>query len=206
MFKAVLLGQWHKLSDPELEHSLVTRLDFLLFCGFDEMGIPDHSTLCRYRNWPGQDDTLATLLNLINAQLAAQGLKIKKAQAAVIDATLIQSAGAVRKKALKIDAQGEISVSAASKDEEARWAKKGNKYTLGYKQHTRTDEEGYIEKLYITPANAHESKHLAPLLAGVKAHTTVYADKGYESKANQAQLQKRKLIDGIMRRAQRNTA
>ncbi|EOB90875.1 hypothetical protein NM606_0995, partial [Neisseria meningitidis NM606] len=27
MFKAVLLGQWHSLSDPELEHSLITRID-----------------------------------------------------------------------------------------------------------------------------------------------------------------------------------
>ena len=35
---------------------------------------------------------------------------------------------------------------------------------LGYKQHTRTDAEGYIEKLHITPANAHECKHLSPLL------------------------------------------
>ncbi|MBP3091443.1 transposase, partial [Neisseria meningitidis] len=26
MFKAVLLGQWHSLSDPELEHSLITRI------------------------------------------------------------------------------------------------------------------------------------------------------------------------------------
>ena len=25
MFKAVLLEQWHSLSDPELEHSLITR-------------------------------------------------------------------------------------------------------------------------------------------------------------------------------------
>ena len=36
MFKAVLLGQWHSLSDPELEHSLITRIDFNLFgvvCG-----------------------------------------------------------------------------------------------------------------------------------------------------------------------------
>ncbi|EQD03530.1 iS4 family transposase, partial [Neisseria meningitidis NM045] len=33
-------------------------------------------------------------------------------------------------------------------------------YKLGYKQHTRTDAEGYIEKLHITPANAHECKHL----------------------------------------------
>ena len=25
MFKAILLGQWHSLSDPELAHSLITR-------------------------------------------------------------------------------------------------------------------------------------------------------------------------------------
>ncbi|RQJ62998.1 transposase, partial [Neisseria meningitidis] len=31
MFKAVLLGQWNSLSDPELEHSLITRIDFNLF-------------------------------------------------------------------------------------------------------------------------------------------------------------------------------
>ena len=48
MFKAVLLGQWYSLSDPELEHSLITRIDFNLFCRFDELSIPDYSTLCRY--------------------------------------------------------------------------------------------------------------------------------------------------------------
>ncbi len=37
MFKAVLLGQWHSLSDPELEHRLITRIDFNLFCRFDEL-------------------------------------------------------------------------------------------------------------------------------------------------------------------------
>ena len=40
MFKAVLLGQWHSLSDPELEHSLITRIDFNLFCRFDELSPP----------------------------------------------------------------------------------------------------------------------------------------------------------------------
>ncbi len=38
MFKAVLLG-----SDSELEHSLITRIDFNLFCRFDELSIPDYS-------------------------------------------------------------------------------------------------------------------------------------------------------------------
>ena len=69
MFKAVLLGQWHSLSDPELEHSFITRIDFNLFCRFDELSIPDYSTLCRYRNWLAQDDTLSELLQLINRQL-----------------------------------------------------------------------------------------------------------------------------------------
>ena len=39
MFKAVLLGQWHSLSDPELEHALAVRADFLVFCDFDDIGI-----------------------------------------------------------------------------------------------------------------------------------------------------------------------
>ena len=42
----------HSLSDPELEHSLITRIDFNLFCRFDELSIPDYSTLCHYRNRP----------------------------------------------------------------------------------------------------------------------------------------------------------
>jgi len=75
MLKAVLLEQWHSLSDPELEHSLITRIDY--------------STLCRYRNWLAQDDTLSELLELINRQLTEKGLKIEKASAAVIDATII---------------------------------------------------------------------------------------------------------------------
>ena len=75
MFKAVLLGQWHSLSDPELEHSLITRIDFNLFCRFDELSIPDYSTLCRYRNWLAQDDTLSELLELINHQLTEKNLK-----------------------------------------------------------------------------------------------------------------------------------
>ncbi|MBG9075743.1 transposase, partial [Neisseria meningitidis] len=73
-----------------------------------------------------------------------------------------------------------------------------------YKQHTRTDAEGYIEKLHITPANAHECKHLPPLLEGLPKGTTVYADKGYDSAENRQHLEERQLLDGIMRKACRN--
>lgn len=35
MFKAVLLGQWHHLSDPKLEEALLVRMDFIQFCGLN---------------------------------------------------------------------------------------------------------------------------------------------------------------------------
>jgi len=49
MFKAVLLGQWHSLSDHALEESLLVRIDFMQFCGLDLSDpVPDETTLCRF--------------------------------------------------------------------------------------------------------------------------------------------------------------
>ena len=163
MFKAVLLGQWHSLSDPELEHSLITRIDFNLFCRFDELSIPDYSTLCRYRNWLAQDDTLSELLELINRQLTEKNLKVEKASAAVIDATIIQTAGSKQRQAIEVDEEGQVSgQTTPSKDSDARWTKKNGLYKLGYKQHTRTDEEGWLEH-EVTRLTVCE--YLKPLLA-----------------------------------------
>ncbi|WP_144412190.1 transposase, partial [Neisseria meningitidis] len=106
------------------------------------------------------------------------GLKIEKASA-VVDATIIQTAGSKQRQAIEVDNKGQVNgQTTPSKDSDARWTKKNGLYKLGYKQHTRTDAEGYIEKLHITPANAHECKHLPPLLEWVPRGTTVYADKG----------------------------
>ena len=93
MFKAVPPGQWHSLSGPQLERSLGTHLDLILFCRFDGLNIPDHSTLCRFRNRLGQDNTPAMLLDEINRQPAAKKLKAEKAEAAVIDAAIIRTTG-----------------------------------------------------------------------------------------------------------------
>ena len=163
MFKAVLLGQWHSLSDPELEHSLITRIDFNLFCRFDELSIPDYSTLCRYHNWLAQDDTLSELLKLINCQLTEKNLKVEKASAAVVDATIIQTAGSKQRQSIEVDEEGQISgQTTPSKDSDARWTKKNGLYKLGYKQHTRTDEEGWLEH-EVTRLTVCE--YLKPLLA-----------------------------------------
>jgi len=199
LFKAVLLGQWHNLSDPELEHALIVRADFLIFCDFDDMEFPDHSTLCRFRQWLIKTDLLRGLLKEINTQLGDQGLKVKAAQLAVIDASIIESSGQAKKKAIEVDKEGHVSKAAASKDSDAQWVKKAGRFYLGYKLHASCDHEGYIENLCVTPANTHESQYLEPLLESECSRRRVLADKGYASKANRALLKDKQLKDGIGR-------
>lgn len=69
MFKAVLLGQWHSLSDPGLEEALCLRLDFMIFTGF-EIGeeVPDETTLCRFRNKLVERNLHDALFQEINRQ------------------------------------------------------------------------------------------------------------------------------------------
>jgi IS5 family transposase len=44
MFKAVLLGQWHNLSDLKLEEALRVRIDFMYFCGLSLTNdVPDET-------------------------------------------------------------------------------------------------------------------------------------------------------------------
>src|SRR5205085_7524825 len=51
LFKAVLLGAWHGLGDPELEAALADRLSFRRFAGLGlDEAVPDHSTLWRFRD------------------------------------------------------------------------------------------------------------------------------------------------------------
>ena len=113
MFRAILLGQWHNLSDPELKRSLIIRLDFVLFCQFpDETHLPDHSTLNRFRNWLMKDQLLDKLFDEINQQLARNQLKV--------DASIIQTAASKTKKAIEITADNQIHTTPPSKDTDAK--------------------------------------------------------------------------------------
>ena len=207
MFRAILLGQWHSLSDPELEYNLWGRTDFMLFCHFpDEVKLPDHSTLNRFRNELIQNGLLDELMNEINRQLEQHQIKIKAAEVAIVDATIIQTAGGIQKKSIEIKENGEVIDSPASKDEDAKWTIKNGHWHLGYKLHMRTNEEGFVEQVDVTPANAADVNHLESVLDDVPMNTVVYADKGYDSKYNRELLRERGLRDGIMRKSHRGCA
>ena len=168
MFKAILLGQWHSLSDAALEQALCVRIDFLQFCGLSlSDAIPDETTLCRFRNRLVINDRLDGLLGSINEQLQSHGLMIKGATGAVIDATLIESAARPRKTILlEVDTEGKAvqfedgsqpgisCTEEQSADPDATWLKKGKKSQFGYCSYLVVDaQDGYVRGVHTTPAN-----------------------------------------------------
>ena len=139
MFKAVLLGQWHNLSDPGLEERLRVRLDFMAFTGF-EMGsaIPDETTLCRFRNQLIALKLDKKLFGMLNQELEKLGLQIESAQGALVDATIIESNCRPRKEIIvSVDRKEDAETNPPmieineSKDPDGRWIKKGNKSHYG---------------------------------------------------------------------------
>jgi IS5 family transposase len=88
-----------------------------------------------------------------------------------------------------------------SADADARWVRKGSKSTLGYKGFARADEDGYIDRVHTTPANAAESPAFGHMIEGARAQR-VMADKAYASRANREAL-RGKHRDGIMWKAVR---
>ena len=201
LFKMLLVGQWHKLSDRELEIYVWDTLSARHFCGLAmEDSVPDHSTLSRFRArliavgaWDG-------LLEAVNDQFYARGMSVTAG--AIVDASVTErpyspkGGGRVavsedRKERREEEIQEEAVYPATKQqthpnaDHEGRWLKKRNRVIYGYKKHVATDEAGMILAVHTTPANEHDSKGLVPLIQKVRTEhrQEVLADKGDKSKA-----------------------
>jgi len=220
MFKAILLGQWHSLSDAGLEQALCVRIDFLQFCGLSlSDAMPDETTLCRFRNRLLANDRLDGLLACINEQIQSHGLMIKGVTGAVIDATLIESAARPNKTiTLEVDAEGKAvqyedgsqpgitCIEEQSADPDATWLKKGKKSQFGYRSYLVVDaQDGYVRGVHSAPANQSEMMHFKAAIGNAHIEADrVYADKGSASNANRQFLRKHKIKSAIMHRAYKN--
>jgi transposase, IS5 family len=90
MFKALLLQQWYGLSDPGLEEAIRDRLSFQRFLGLSlQDPVPDETRICRFRNMAAQADLGESLLGLLEKQLDAKGLLVRRGS--LIDATLVKA-------------------------------------------------------------------------------------------------------------------
>jgi IS5 family transposase len=213
MVRVMLLGQWHSLSDRELEHALRVRLDFMLFCGaaiIDDS--PDHTTICRFRNALVRLGLHEDLLAEVNRQLARHGLMMEAAPVAVVDATIVESAARPRRQIEAIpedrkedqarETPDQPVTEQLSVDPDATWLRNWRKSYFGYKVFVRADGEGFVDKLLARPANEGEAPHLAAMAAGCGA-ARLLTDKGFSSRANRDLLAGLGLKSGIMFRAAR---
>ena len=216
MFKILLLQSWYGLSDLSMEESLCDRYSFSRFVGIC-LGedVPDHTTICRFRNLLAKKKLLQPLLDEVNGQLASQGKLVKSG--CVVDATLISSSARPRKRVeiemIAVDRdEDEDTISkyqvteSYSKDAEAAWTRKGSQYHYGYKGHMAVDaDKGFILTGHVTPANHSDTKELERLVSksNLPSKSRVYADKGFCSQANRDKLCDRTLKNGIMDKATR---
>ncbi len=212
MFRAMILQAWHNLSDPKMEEALKVRMDFIWFTGFDIAdSVPDETSICRFRHRLINKKLDKRLFAELNRQLAAHGLMVEKAKAAIVDASVIESAARPRQTVDPIpeDRKEDETPSPMvrqSADPDAAWLKKGKKSHFGYKLFAVVDEDGFFRHTDMTPANQSEVSHFRQVVESMPRHQgmRVYSDKGNASAANRQFLKANGLKDGIMHKAARN--
>ncbi|WP_224732675.1 IS5 family transposase [Francisella sp. SYW-9] len=171
--------------------------------------MPDYSTINKYRNLLIKKKKLKKLFKELNSQLESLGLSINTAKGAIIDATLIESAGRADKfvdNPVEDRYENESSNPDISygKDKNAKWIKKGNKSHYGYKVFTSVDDEyGFIQTIHTESAEVYEAHRLELILKDLDCKH-VLADKAYDTTANQAMLKEKNIKNRILKKALRN--
>ena len=128
----------------------------------------DDTTHCRFRKALVKAGAYDALLAEVCRQIEHHGLKAKEAAAAIIDATLIESAAQPRTY-VQVPAEDraedetpdetpdEPACVVLCADHDARWIKTGRKSMSGHKGLARCDEQGFMDKIHTTPAHIGES-------------------------------------------------
>jgi transposase, IS5 family len=208
LFQAVLLAQWHGLSDERMEAALEDRLSFRRFCGFGAMDrVPDHTTLWRFREALGNAGLTDAAFAEITHQLGQRGLTVKKGT--LIDASLIAAQAAVPPKPVapaEPPAPGAVPPSLLVKsatDPDAGWTRRGKRRFFGYKAHIGVDQgSGLIRRQVLTGAEVNDTVIGDALIVGDER--AVYADKAYDSRARRDALKAAHIKYRVQKRADKH--
>ena len=189
LFKALLLQSLYGLSDPDLEEALCDRLSFRRFVGLSlQDPVPDHSTLCRFRQQLVEQRLLEKLFAELDHQLEQAGVMIR--QGTMLDATLIETAAASPP---RNDRQ--------PVDPHAAFGRRSGKpgFAYGYKAHVGVDRgSGLIRSVITTPANVNDTVPADALIRGDERE--VWGDGAYHTHRRQAALQARGVKARLARR------
>lgn len=193
MLKILLLERWFNLSDRAVLREARDRLSFMTFLKASPSDpLPESNTLTDFRKRLEPSGTLEDIFEAINSQLAGQGILLKEGAIKVVDATLIEAQPRPGRK----NKQGK------AVDGDARYARRKNKTTYGYKAHVGMDARTHlIHGLTTTPANTHDSTQLEELVEDRDAE--LYADKAYASHDHDLLLLERQVANRILYKATR---
>lgn len=189
MFKILFLQTWHNLSDSKMEQQIARDLLFRRFIGMPaDLAGPDHATIWRFREKLVKLDLMNALFDNVKQQLHDKRLMMKRGNIAIIDATVVQSA--------------------SKHDKDGEWTSKKNSQgkvtsTHGYKVHAKSDEDGFVRRAVMTPANTHDSRVFRCLLEATE-DVAVSADAAYPSEENENTLEQMGIENRMHERAYRN--
>ena len=189
LFRALLLGQWYRLSDVRLSAQLARDLLFRKFCRLElDQGVPDATTLGRFRS--GQGERLDACLAAVVTMLEERHVILAEGRVAIVDATAVEAAQSGVQHAdpdagahVKLDGKGRT---------RAVW---------GYQAFVNADEDGFVRRIAVSPGNRAEVDSLEDLV--VDDETALFADAAYIGPRTRALLQRHAMADRVQRRGAR---
>ena len=165
MLRVYFLQQWYGLADEAIEDAIYDSQAMRGFARIDLAadGVPDATTLLKFRRLLEANDLCKGLFNAINADLATRGLLMRAGT--LVDATLLAAPPSTKNKQKK-------------RDPEMHQTRKGNQWYFGMKAHIGADRDSkLVHTLVVTAANVADITKTAELLQGQE--TQVHADAGY---------------------------
>jgi IS5 family transposase len=154
MLRVYFLQQWYALADEALEHALYDSQALQRFARIelDAEGVPDATTLLKFRRLLETHDLCKALFTAINADLAARGLLLR--EGTLVDATLIAAPSSTKNQKRE-------------RDPDMHQTKKGNPRYFGLKAHIGTDRDStLVHTVVVTAANVADIAKTAELLHG----------------------------------------
>lgn len=174
MLRVYFLQQWYGLADEALEDALYDSQVLRSFARIElsAEGVPDATTLLKFRRLLETHDLCKGLFSAINADLTARGLLLR--EGTLVDATLIAAPSSTKNKEKQ-------------RDPAMHQTKKGNQWYFGMKAHIGADRDSkLVHTVVVTAANVADITQTAELLHGEEQQ--VHADAGYTGVEKRAEI------------------
>jgi transposase, IS5 family len=174
MLRVYFLQQWYGLADEALEDALYDSQALQGFARIDLAGegVPDATTLLKFRRLLETHDLCKGIFNAINADLTARGLLLR--EGTLVDATLIAAPSSTKNREKQ-------------RDPEMHQTRKGNQWYFGMKAHIGADRDSkLVHTVVVTAANVADVTKTSELLHGQEQQ--VHADAGYTGVEKRAEI------------------